>query len=181
MSLTIRKANIGDAAFLADGFLTAIHIDNCTDEMKRAIVDVCRLEMSLYSWKNAVVAEQNGHAVGCLIFYDGAEYEALRQITYSALKDFAIADLYLQDAETHAGEYYLDSLAVIESARHKGVASELLRAAIAEARKQNASAIALACDPENINALNLYHSLGFEDGDTIYIYNKEYRKLSIRL
>ena len=69
-------------------------------------------------------------------------------------------DVDAMDAETVAGEYYLDSLAVLPSYRGRGVARMLLQSGIDTAHRLNRPAI-LACAPNNVNAKRLYESLGF--------------------
>ena len=179
--MIIRKANIDDARFLAWGLFTAMHIDDCPDTQFQATVGVCQREDTLYSWKNALVAEENGKPIGCVISYDGANYDVLRRNTYELLKGYLISDLLSQDAETHAGEYYIDSLAVVKEERHKGVGSQLIRSAIDQARQTGVCIISLVCEPENENAKTLYLSLGFEEKDSIHIFNYDYIKMTMQL
>ncbi|MDO5447498.1 MAG: C-GCAxxG-C-C family (seleno)protein [Prevotellaceae bacterium] len=158
-----------------------MHIDNCPDAQREATVKACQREDTLYSWKNALMAEDDGKVVGCVIFYDGTEYEERRRNTYKLLKDFMIGDILTQDAETQAGEYYIDSLAVVEEERHKGIGTLLLKSAIDHAKQTEIPAITLACDPENNSAKALYLSLGFKEANTIHIFNYDYTRMTMQL
>ena len=64
--------------------------------------------------------------------------------------------------ETEAGEYYLDSIAVLPEFRGQGVASALINAFCDKAFAQGHNRVGLIVDFDNPNAEKLYTSLGFE-------------------
>ena len=73
------------------------------------------------------------------------------------------------DAETEAGEFYLDSLAVSSSFRGKGIAKQLLAAAIEKARELGIPKVGLLVDKGNPRAEKLYTKVGFEYvNDTVW-------------
>ena len=66
------------------------------------------------------------------------------------------------ELETEEGEFYLDSLAVSNQYRGKGIASKLLEAAISRARELGLPAVGLLCDKVNPKAERLYTKVGFQ-------------------
>lgn len=66
------------------------------------------------------------------------------------------------ELETEEGEFYLDSLAVSNQYRGKGIASKLLDAAISRARELGLPAVGLLCDKGNPKAERLYAKVGFQ-------------------
>lgn len=68
------------------------------------------------------------------------------------------------EPETNSNEIYLDSLYVIPEYRNKGIASSLIKAAIAKYRNIG-KPFGLLVKPHNSKAHKLYNELGFkEDG-----------------
>ena len=61
--------------------------------------------------------------------------------------------------ETAAGEFYIDSLAVLPDYQHKGIATSLLRHVISV--KRSTTPLGLLVDVGNPKAEALYTSLGF--------------------
>ena len=78
--LTIRKAAIEDAPFVARCVLEAIGFENITDEILARQTAFSRREDVLYSWRHALMAEYDGETVGCIIAYEGRLYQWLRSI-----------------------------------------------------------------------------------------------------
>ena len=64
------------------------------------------------------------------------------------------------------GEWYINAVAVVETARGKGVGRALLEDAIAQASYLGMSSVALHVDPRNSTAIGLYASEGFEITDS---------------
>ena len=63
---------------------------------------------------------------------------------------------------TGPGELYIDSIAVFEGCRGKGVATALLNAAIDKAKKMDIPAVGLLVDKGNPKAEKLYGRIGFK-------------------
>ena len=71
--------------------------------------------------------------------------------------------------ETGAGEFYIDSLAVKEAYRGRGIARMLLQQTIEKARQTGIPRAGLLVDKANPNAERLYKTLGFEyAGDAVW-------------
>lgn len=115
---------------------------------------------SQYSYRNTHVAQtRRGNIVGIVTSYDGKDLHRLRKAFFCAAKEYLGQDFQGLDDETSAGEYYVDSLAVLPEFRHQGIATRLLRAVI-EAHGNNLP-IGLLVDQNNPEAANLYRSIGF--------------------
>jgi len=63
--------------------------------------------------------------------------------------------------ETHAGEFYIDSLGVSPAHQGKGIGSQLLQFVISEKVKTGGGTIGLLVDKTNPGAKRLYLNLGF--------------------
>ena len=81
--------------------------------------ELCRMEESLYSWKHADMAIDvaTGEPAGCLISYDGGLYADLRQKTFAYALQRIGKEMPESGMETQAGEFYIDSLAVLPEYR----------------------------------------------------------------
>lgn len=118
------------------------------------------LPCNQYSYKNTLVYEEEGEIGGMINAYDGADLEVLRapfldyiQKTYGFKKDL--------EAETQAGEYYIDCISVAPGKQGKGIGKELIKAMVDYAAAHGHHAIGLLVSKENPKAEKLYTSLGF--------------------
>ena len=128
------------------------------------------MDDSQYSYLNTMVATNSeGIITGILVAYDGAKLKELRrQFIKEAIVSFGI-DYSAMDAETEGGEFYIDSLAVSSNFRGKGIAKQLLAAAIEKARELGIPKVGLLVDKGNPRAERLYASIGFEYvNDTVW-------------
>lgn len=123
--------------------------------------ELAEREDAQYSYRNTLVATgDDGRVMGAIVCYDGARLEELRRPFLAAMKArFGVTLEGLQD-ETDAGEFYLDSLAVLPEFRHRGVGEALLRAGVERARRAGKPA-GLLVDKENAGARRLYEKIGF--------------------
>ena len=174
--ITFRQATTADSLLLSRGLHAALLINDVTDERLRRFADlVCSRHDVLYSPQNTTVAMADGNEAGIITAYDGSRYAAMRQVTMPLLKrEFDIEFPEMED-ETEAGEYYLDSLAVMPEFRNRGIGRALLTHAIAEGKRLGL-AVTLAVDPDNTGAQRLYHSLGFRHMRDIFIFGHTYWK-----
>lgn len=147
------------------------------DDFRRTMVRLVQMDDSQYSWRNAFVAiddeapsgpDYDGRMAGAVVGYDGGELHRLRRrFIEAALADWDMDHTGMDD-ETQAGEFYIDSLAVMPEYRHQGIASSLLHRIIQRANGLGLPA-ALLVDKGNPGAERLYTSLGFEHrGDAIW-------------
>lgn len=164
MDLNIRRARKDEAAFIAGNILYAMGID-AEDTHGAAILEImtgiCAMDDTLYSWRNALVAELDGTPAGSITAYDGGLYPELSKRTFAIFAEKSGGWSYKMDAETGEGEYYLDSLAVLPSFRGLGLGRQLLVAAMEEAEALGFYTAALIVDPESTGVVRLYSSCGF--------------------
>ncbi len=117
-------------------------------------------EHSQYSYRNTIIAEYQGKAAGAVVGYDGALLHTLREPVYPLLKKHLGEDISIED-ETEAGEYYLDSVAVLPEYQGLGIGRQLVMAFKEKAFAEGHHCVGLIVDMENPGAESLYQSLGF--------------------
>ena len=156
-NINIREAVPGDAPLVGKVVLMALHYDE-QHPLASIFAELAAREVSQYSYRNALVAEVDGAAI---IGYDGARLEELRKPLYELMVEKFGGVRPVED-ETSAGEFYLDSLAVLPQWRGRGVGGALLSAARDRAFAAGHSRVGLIVDFANPRAEALYNSLGFE-------------------
>lgn len=171
MTYNITPARKEQASEIAELIMTAMTHECCLyfcsegygiDDFRKMMTMLVESENSQYSYKNAIVATDADHVVGVSVSYDGDKLHQLRAAFIEAAKKYLGADHSSIDDETQAGELYLDSLAVLPSHRHKGIATKLLYATMERARTLNLPCVGLLVDKENATAEALYTSVGFK-------------------
>ena len=122
--LLLRDATPMDAPFIARVVLAGIEkleIDaEVTDEYQPILthlIDICRMDDTLYSYRHTRIVETGGQAVGALIGYDGGQYAAMRAKTFGLVLQTSGLDLNKNAMETKEGEFYLDSMAILPEFR----------------------------------------------------------------
>lgn len=158
--IRIREAVAADAQLVGKVVLMALHYDE-THPLAPIFSELAGREVSQYSYRNALVAEVDGAVVGAIIGYDGARLEELRKPLYELMVEKFGSVRPVED-ETSAGEYYLDSLAVLPEYRGCGVGGALLTAARDRAFAAGHQRVGLIVDFANPRAEALYNLLGFE-------------------
>ena len=130
----LRDATSDDAPFIARVVLAGIDmldIDATLPDEQHSIyehlMDICRMNDTLYSFCNTRIAEIDGHPVGALVAYDGARYTALRAKTFGLVQQTSGMDLSRNAMETGSGEFYLDSMAILSDYRGIGIGKKLIR------------------------------------------------------
>lgn len=173
-----RKATAEDALFKAKGFHMAMLYDDAEEEqIEKFARTICVREDVLYSWRNTVIAEVEGQCAGMLTAYDGRNYHEMRMVTMALVKEHLGVEFPGMEDEAVAGEYYLDSLAVMPPFRGRGIGRALLQRGIEEGHRLGLL-VTLAVDPINHRAKNLYRSLGFQPDGTLFIFGHDYEKMS---
>ncbi len=165
-TITLRYAREEDAPIVA--LAVAIAIDDeealhdyCGESPLSVLTEIARAEATQYSWRFAVVAECDGEPVGAVVGYDGARLKELREGTFAVLRRLVGRVPNIED-ETEAGEYYLDSVAVLPEFRGRGIGSALVEAFCERAFIEGAERVGLIVEEENTKAERVYQSLGFE-------------------
>lgn len=175
--ITLRRATAADARFIAENVLRALHIDEADDAHIVHLAGICECEDTLYSWKNATVALFDGIPAGIMVAYDGARYRQMRDVTFPQIRMYVGDDYHSMDDEACAGEYYLDSLAVLPQYRNKGVASALIQEMFRQRDEAGIALATIAVDPENDAAYRLYTRSGFSHDGQITVFGTTYHRL----
>lgn len=164
--IIVRTAVVDDAAIIARAVAMAIGDEDalrnyCGEDYMAMLQEIACREATQYSWQYALVAEVDDRTVGAVVGYDGAQLRTLREGTFRALKE-CIGRVPTIVDETQAGEYYLDSVAVLPEYRGLGVGKRLIEAFCDRAFMAGYECVGLIVDMENPNAESLYASLGFK-------------------
>ena len=158
-SIVIREATAADAPLVAKVVLMALHYDE-THPLYGIFQELAARTDAQYSYCNALVAEVDGSVAGAIVGYDGARLYELREPLLALIREREGRELEIED-ETTAGEFYLDSLAVLPRFRGCGVGRALLSAAAERAFAAGHERVGLIVDFDNPRAEKLYSSLGF--------------------
>ena len=190
--IKIRRAEISDAAYIAEGIFSAFLLEDSVtvsensvgtkseslrEKWMEILSDICAQRDTHYSYTNTFIAELDGEIAGMMIAVDGRYYREQREKMYPQLKglfDVAFGKGWedMED-EAKAGEYYIDSISVSPVYRHRGVGTELIEYAKQQAKSIGIKRVTLAVEPMN-SAKILYQRLGFEYERKITIFNEEY-------
>ena len=166
------------ASTIASLIMTAMNHECCRnlagnehtlEDFHRLMTELVAAEDSQYSYRNCLSAMKENEIVGVCVGYDGAKlHRLLRAFIDGARHAFGIDYSDMPD-ETGAGEFYIDSLAVKEAYRGRGIARMLLQQTIEKARQTGIPRAGLLVDKANPNAERLYKTLGFEyAGDAVW-------------
>lgn len=163
--ITLRPATINDAPAIAEVIHCAIgdeaaSRDYCGENYLEVLSAVARAENTQYSWVNAIVAECDGKIVGGVVGYDGALLKPLRKGTLDIIRQLVGRAPSIPN-ETDDSEYYLDSVAVHEDFRGRGIGKLLVEAFCNKAFDAGAQRVGLIVDVENPDAQKVYTSVGF--------------------
>ena len=171
--ITIRPAAQTEASEIAELFMLAWPVEEIMDsngvtyeQLHESMTAVAGTEQTIYSYEHTFVAEADGKIVGAMCGYDGADYQRLKQPIVDVL---GVDSVFAQLKETEAGEYYLDSIGVLEEYRGRGIGSMLFAAHIDRARSLGHKVAGLIVDVDKPKAEALYRRLGF-----IHLDNKDF-------
>ncbi len=177
LRMTFRPATENDSYFIAHGFHMAMHYKHSEEEIARFAELICTRDDVLYCAGNTLIAEYNGEMAGMLTAYDGRYYHEMRERTMKLIKEYFDTEFPDMEDEAVEGEYYIDSLAVWPQYRGIGLGTALLERGIAEGLRLGLN-VTLTVDPKNKNAQSLYASLGFERDGELFIFGKNYWKMT---
>ena len=183
--IIIRKAKKEEASQIAELFMLAWPVEDILEangityqQLHEAMTEIARSEQTTYSYENTYIAETDGKIVGAMCAYDGADYQRLKQPIVDLLgKDSMFAHL----KETEAGEFYLDSVGVLEEYRGRGIASRLFAAQIERARTLGHKVAGLIVDEDKPQAEALYARLGFRHLDKKDFFGHQMKHMVINL
>ncbi|KXB43870.1 acetyltransferase, GNAT family [Bacteroidales bacterium KA00344] len=169
----IQPATRSQASEIATLIMLAMNHDCCKnfagekhtlDDFHRMMTQLVEMDESLYSYRNTLTAvTREGDLMGICTAYDGKDFKKLRTSFIEAARQQLQQDFSDMAAETSAGEFYIDSLAVKSDYQGRGIASDLLRAVIK--KHGDNQPIALLVDKGNPLAEKLYARMGFKTVD----------------
>ena len=181
----LRDATSDDAPFIARVVLAGIDmldIDAKLPDEQRAIyehlMDICRMDDTLYSYLNTRIVEVDGNRVGALVAYDGARYAALRAKTFGIVQQSSGMDLSRNAMETGPGEFYLDSMAVLSDFRGLGIGKMLMRDRMDYALRNGFQKVTLLVDKDKPRLQRYYESDGFAFDEEMFVFGSWYNKLA---
>ncbi|MBO7301240.1 MAG: GNAT family N-acetyltransferase [Bacteroidaceae bacterium] len=160
MEIKIRKAVSDDAEFIALVVAMALGGDE-EHKLYKVFKELSGRENTQYSYCNTLIAEVAGKPAGAIVGYDGGCLKELRIPIFELIRKHTGEVIEIED-ETEAGEFYLDSLAVLPEYRSCGVGRMLLCAMRDMAIETGYEKVGLIVDFDNPRAEALYSSLGFE-------------------
>lgn len=171
--MTIQSAQSSHSEAIATLIMQAMTEDCCRyyagmyyryEDFHRMLSTLVSRIDSQYSYLNTLVAiNENQEVCGICVGYDGALLHTLRPAFVNAIANTFRHHLPSIDDETQAGEYYIDSLAVLPHYRGQGIATALLEEACHRARRMQQPALGLLVDTANPRAQSLYQHLGFQE------------------
>ena len=180
----LRDATSDDAPFIARVVLAGIDMLDINAKLpdeQRAIyehlMEICRMDDTLYSYLNTRIAEVDGNRVGALVAYDGARYAALRAKTFGLVQQTSGMDLSRNAMETSPGEFYLDSMAVLSDYRGLGIGKMLISDRMDYALCNGFQNVTLLVDKDKPRLQHYYESLGFVFGEELFVFGSWYNKL----
>lgn len=163
--VNIRQATTDDSFIISQAVAMAIGDENaiqnyCGKDYIKLLTRIAENNKSQYSYRNALIAEIEGQAIGVAIGYNGAHLHELRSTTYSIIYNELKRTPSIPD-ETESGEFYIDTIAVLPEHRGKGVGRALVTAIRDKAFSEGHENVGLLVDYNNPQAESLYTSLGF--------------------
>lgn len=164
-NITIREATINDAKLIAYAVGTAIGEESVQEHFGAnwldIITEIAQLEISQYSYRNALIAEIDNIPAGVVVAYDGARLDEFRTQTLSVIHRYNPNFEFTED-ETEVGEYYLDSLCVLPQHRKMGIATRLIKTLYDKIFAEGHTRLGLIVDFNNPSAEQLYTQIGFK-------------------
>ena len=172
MKIKIGMATADLASHIASLIMEAMNPQCCQNfagpkhtlvDFHRMMTKLVEMEDSQYSYRNTMIATTaDGILAGICVAYDGGQLHRLRYRFIEAAKEAFGIDYSGMADETEVDEFYLDSLCVSNNYRGKGIAIQLIQAAIARGKELGISAVGLLVDKGNPKAEELYTRLGFQ-------------------
>ena len=183
-TVQLRDATLDDAPFIARVVLAGIDmldIDAALPDEQRAIfehlIEICRMDDTLYSYCNTRIAETDGIPVGALVAYDGARYAGMREKTFGLVKQTSGMDLSRNAMETGPGEFYLDSMAILSDYRGVSIGKMLMRDRMKFALENGFQKVTLLVDKDKPRLQEYYQSEGFSFSEEMFVFGAWYNKL----
>lgn len=119
---------------------------------------------ALHSWSRIPILREIGAALMSTAFMP-VPTESLRGFVYEE-NGHIIGNVTLTLDDSRERRWMISNVAVAEKYRRRGMARQMMEAALDEARSRNAQWVILNVRPWNEGAIHLYEALGFEQVDT---------------
>jgi ribosomal protein S18 acetylase RimI-like enzyme len=176
--VNIRDARREDARFVAWTVLTALDMD---ETLLDKVAEVCGADDTLYSWRNARICDVDGAPAGCLISYEGSKYKEMRVRTWSRIwSDFSIEDFENAELETVDGEFYLDSMAVVEKYRGFEIGHLLMLDGVLRGGTANCEDVTLIVSVDKPRLQEYYGAIGFEVCGEINFFGHIFHRMRLK-
>ena len=182
--ITLRDATMVDSPFIARVVLAGIDMLSIEQELPVAqkpifeqLVEICRLDDTLYSYRNTRLAEVDGQVVGALVGYDGGRYAEMRAKTFGMIARNSGVELSHNAMETVAGEFYLDSMAILSDYRGMGIGKRLMRDRMDFALSNGFEKVTLLVDKDKPRLQQYYESEGFVFSEDLFVFGSWFNKL----
>lgn len=180
----IRDATSEDAPFIARVVLAGIELldmDAALPDNQRVLyehlVGICRMDDTLYSYRNTRIAEVDGCVVGGLVAYDGARYAKMREKTFGLVRQTSGMDLNHKAMETGPGEFYLDSMALLSDYRGAGIGKMLMRDRVDFSLSNGFQKVTLLVDKDKPRLQRYYECEGFAFSEEMFVFGAWYNKM----
>lgn len=180
----LRDATSEDAPFIARVVLAGIELldmDAALPDNQRVLyehlVGICRMDDTLYSYRNTRIAEVDGCAVGALVAYDGARYAMMREKTFGLVQQTSGMDLNHKAMETGPGEFYLDSMAILSDYRGAGIGKMLMRDRVDFSLSNGFQKVTLLVDKDKPRLQRYYECEGFAFSEEMFVFGAWYNKM----
>lgn len=116
----------------------------------------------VFGWRNSTVAERDEQILGSVTSYVMPEPdEEYEDIKMNAKPFVPVFELFAEVA----GNWFIDSLAVYQTARGTGVGSRLFDDSLNKGQNTGSSIVNLVCEDSNAEAIRLYKKRGFREVD----------------
>jgi ribosomal protein S18 acetylase RimI-like enzyme len=141
------------------------------------LVGICRMDDTLYSYRNTRIAEVDDCAVGALVAYDGARYAKMREKTFGLVQQTSGMDLNHKAMETGPGEFYLDSMAILSDYRGAGIGKMLMRDRVDFSLSNGFQKVTLLVDKDKPRLQRYYECEGFAFSEEMFVFGAWYNKM----
>ncbi len=156
---SIRMAGAGIFEHLLDGVLPGVKAE---DLLLLAVSDLS----SPYHFDNAVLVEEKGEVLGCMLGYPAGQYE-LPAMLRTMIPKSRLAPLQHLIEGRVDDSFYINTLAVREDSHRRGIGRVLLETAAGIAEEGGFQMLSLHVWKENTIAVDNYRSIGFEFVDEV--------------
>ncbi|EAK0826795.1 GNAT family N-acetyltransferase [Campylobacter fetus] len=125
------------------------------------------------SYENILVFEFENEVIGAICIYESKIAKELDTPFINRLKNIGIKPNITVECNTKKNELYIDSIAVDENHRGKGVAKQLIEASFLRAKELGID-LSLIVDEAKIDVKNYYERVGFKPCGNKEILNHKY-------